>query len=399
MSMINFRFCAPTRYIFGVDAQLGVGEAIASLGKRRVLLHYGGQSAQKSGLLGEVTGKLKEAGLDVVELGGVQPNPRDTLIDEGIAICRERDVDFILAVGGGSVIDSAKAIAIGVPYEGDFWDFYTGQAAPSAALPVGVVLTLPATGSEGSSRSVVTKEEGLLKRRCASDLIRPAIAWLNPTLTYTLPPYQTACGATDILSHVIERYFTPTEGVSLTDRLCEAVMLDVIQNAPIALAQPTDYDARANLMWAGTLAHNDVVGLGRMGDWGSHSIEHELSALYDVAHGAGLAVILPAWMRYQLDCDVMRFAQFAVRVWGCEMDFRNPKRTAIEGIDRMEAWFRSIGMPTTFAEIGAKEEDIPLLASKVDMDDAKGLGFFRPLSRKDIEAVYRLACNRDRDVC
>lgn len=390
--MLNFEFRAPTEFIFGDDAQKCVGDKIAAIGKKKVLLHYGGQSAKKSGLLDEIIQNLKASNLELFELGGVQPNPRDTLVYEGISLCREKDIDFILAVGGGSTIDSAKAIAIGVPYEGDFWDFYSGKAEPKECMSLGVVLTLPAAGSEGSNGSVITKVDGQFKRSCDNDIIRPRFAFMNPTLTFTLPAYQTACGVADIMAHVFERYFTPTEGVSVTDRLCEAVLLTMIENAPVVLEKPDDYDARSNIMWAGMIAHNNVCGVGREQDWGSHMIEHELSALYDVAHGAGLAVIFPAWMRYQYKHDVMRFAQLAVRVWGCSMDFKNPERTALEGINRLESFFRSLGLPTTFAELGAKEEDIREMTYKIAMDDDKGLGNFHPLSRSDIEEVYKLAC-------
>lgn len=356
-----------------------------------MLIHYGGGSVVKSGLLDRVRDSLKKAGLVTFELGGVKPNPRDTLIYKGIELCRKEKIDLILAVGGGSAIDSSKAIAVGVPYKGDFWDLYSGKE-PKEKLPVGVVLTIPAAGSEGSVGSVVTKEEGKLKRSCDYDIMRPHFAIMNPELTFTLPQYQTACGAADIMAHVFERYLTNTKGVDFTDRLCEAVLSTIYNNAPIVMKNPNDYDARANIMWAGMVAHNDLVGVGREGDWSSHLIEHELSGLYDVAHGTGLAVIFPAFMRYQYKHDVMRFAQLAARVFGVSMNFEDPEKTALEGIDRLEAFFRSMGLPTTFAELGAKEEDIPLLASKVNMNNGDLVGYFNPLTRKQIEEVYRLAC-------
>ncbi len=389
--MLNFNFYAPTNFHFGRGVEMKAGEMIASMGGKKALIHYGGGSAVRSGLIGRVKESLDAAGVAYVELGGVQPNPRATLVYRGIDLCRQEGVDFILAVGGGSVIDSSKAIAVGVPYEGDFWDFHCGKAKPKVNLPVGVILTLAAAGSEGSTSCVITNENGNFKRGSGTELNRPKFALLNPELTMTLPPYQTACGAADMMAHILERYFTNTEGVDLTDRMCEAVLSAIIEAAPVAMKNPTDYDARAQLMWAGTLAHNNSLGLGREQDWASHQIEHELSAHYDVAHGAGLAVVLPAWMRYQLDHDPMRFAQLAVRVWGCSMDFRHPERTGLQGIERFEQFLRELGMPITFAELGAKEEDIPYLAAKCKRNNGDRLGFFRPLDTKMIEDVLRIA--------
>ena len=390
--MLNFNFYAPTNFHFGRGVEMKAGEMIASMGGKKALIHYGGGSAVRSGLIGRVKESLDAAGVAYVELGGVQPNPRASLVYRGIDLCRQEGVDFILAVGGGSVIDSSKAIAVGVPYEGDFWDFHCGKAKPKVNLPVGVILTLAAAGSEGSTSCVITNENGNFKRGSGTELNRPKFALLNPELTMTLPPYQTACGAADMMAHILERYFTNTEGVDLTDRMCEAVLSAIIEAAPVAMKNPTDYDARAQLMWAGTLAHNNSLGLGREQDWASHQIEHELSAAYDVAHGAGLAVVLPAWMRYQLDHDPMRFAQLAVRVWGCEMDYRHPEKTGLAGIERFEQFLRGIGMPVTFAELGAKEEDIPAMAAKCKRNNNGKLGFFRPLDTEGIEAVLRIAC-------
>ena len=390
--MENFDFCSPTRYVFGKDTELEVGKLAKEAGAKNVLLHYGGQSAEKSGLLLRVREQLAKSGIKYTELGGVVPNPRTDLVYEGIDICKNCNVDFILCVGGGSVIDSGKAIAVGVPYAGDFWDFYVGKAEAKEALPIGVVLTIPAAGSEGSSGSVITKMDGMLKRAYGSDIIRPKFAILNPVLTYTLPSYQTACGAADIMAHIFERYITNTKGVDFSDRLCESVLSSIVKNIPMAINEPENYEARANIMWTSTLAHNDIVGLGRVSDWSSHLIEHELSALYDVAHGAGLAVIVPAFFRYQYKHDVARFAQLAVRVFGVEMDFQNPERTACMGIDCLEAFFKSIGMPTTFKELGAKEEDIPLLTEKCAMNNGDKMGFFHPITRQEIAEIYRLAC-------
>ncbi len=387
--MNDFQFYSPTEFVFGKDAENDAGKYVRKHGGSKVLLHYGGGSAIRSGLLDRVKRSLEAAGLAYVELGGVKPNPRDTLVYEGIALCRREQVDFILAVGGGSVIDSSKAIAMGVPYDGDFWDFYTGKS-PEAALPVATVLTIAAAGSEGSGDSVITKEEGGLKRGAGSDLIRPRFSILNPELTCTLPPYQTACGATDIMAHVFERYFTNTAEVEITDRLCEAVLLTMIHETPRVIAEPDNYQARANIMWAGTVAHTNIVGVGREQDWNSHGIEHELSALYDCAHGAGLAVIMPAWMEFVCKHDVMRFAQAAVRVWGCQMNFADPEQTAREGIRRFRQFLHSIGMPVNFAELGAKKEDIPALVEKFGLGDGRTGGFVK-LSSADVATIYEIA--------
>ena len=388
--MNNFQFYSPTEFVFGKGTENEAGKYVKKHGGTNVLLHYGGGSAVRSGLLDRVKASLDAEGISYAELGGVKPNPRDTLVYEGIQLCRSEGIDFLLAVGGGSVIDSSKAIAMGVPYGGDFWDFYSGKARIAAALPVGTVLTIAAAGSEGSGDSVITKEAGGLKRGTGSDLIRPRFSILDPELTCTLPAYQTACGATDIMAHVFERYFTNTKEVEITDRLCEAVLLTMIHETPRVIADPANYDARANIMWAGTVAHTNIVGVGREQDWNSHGIEHELSALYDCAHGAGLAVIMPAWMEFVCTHDVMRFAQAAVRVWGCQMNFAQPEETAREGIRRFRSFLHSIGMPINFAELGAKEEDIPRLVETFGIGDGR-TGGFAALSAADITEIYRIA--------
>ena len=390
--MNDFQFCSPTEFVFGRGKEHEAGRLVKKHGGTKVLLHFGGGSARRSGLLSRIEASLDAAGIGYVELGGVKPNPRDTLVYEGIELCRKEGVDFILAVGGGSSIDSSKAIAMGVPYEGDFWDFYSGKAILQSALPVGTVLTIAAAGSEGSGDSVVTREADGLKRGTGSDLIRPRFSILNPELTCTLPAYQTACGATDIMAHVFERYFTNTQEVEITDRLCEAVLLTMVRETPRVIAQPDLYEARANIMWAGTVAHTNIVGVGREQDWNSHGIEHELSALYDCAHGAGLAVIMPAWMEFVYQHDVMRFAQIAVRLWGCQMNFVHPEITALEGIRRFRMFLHSIGMPINFAELGAKEEDIPKLVEKFGIGDGKTGGFVS-LSAADITEIYRIAAH------
>ena len=387
--MDNFNFYSPTEFVFGRNREDECGAYVKKYGGSRVLIHYGGGSAVRSGLIGRVKESLEKEGLSFAELGGVQPNPRDTLVYKGIELCKKEGVDFILAVGGGSVIDSAKAIAAGALYDGDFWDFYSGKHV-DRALPLGVVLTIAAAGSEGSDGTVITKEEGLLKRDTASDVLRSRFSILDPALTMTLPKYQTACGATDIMAHVFERYFTNTKEVDITDRLCEAVLITMLKEAPRVIADPENYEARANIMWAGMVAHNGLVGVGRDQDWNSHKIEHELSALYDCAHGAGLAVIMPDWMEFVYKHDVMRFCQMAVRVFGCEMDFADPEATAKEGIRRFRSFLHGIGMPVNFEELGAKEEDIPLLVEKLGLGSGRSGGFVH-LSSEDVAEIYRIA--------
>jgi alcohol dehydrogenase YqhD (iron-dependent ADH family) len=390
--MDNFTFYSPTFFEFGKDTEGETGKLVKRFGGTKVLIHYGGGSIIASGLLGRVQTSLAKEGIAHVELGGVMPNPRSGLVYKGIELCKEEGIDFILAVGGGSAIDSAKAIAVGALYDGDFWDFFQGKEI-EAAIPVGTVLTIAAAGSEGSTGSVVTKEEGMFKRAINSDLIRPLFSVLNPELTQTLPAYQTACGLTDIFAHLYERYMTNTKDVDVTDRLIEALMLNLIKDGPRAIANPNDYGARANLMWTGMAAHNNSVGVGRDQDWTSHIIEHELSAEYDVAHGAGLAVVMPAVMEYNINHNVMRFAQAAVRVWGCQMDFENPENTAKAGIKAFREYLVAIGMPQTFAEIGAKEEDIEKMAHRaVFGDGGTGTigGGFVEFDQNDLEKIYRM---------
>lgn len=388
--MDNFQFYSPTEFIFGKNTESECGKYVKKYGGTKVLVHYGSGSAVRSGLIERVKASLKAEGLDFVLLGGVQANPRDTKVYEGIELCRRENADFILSVGGGSCIDSSKAIAAGVMYDGDFWDFYSGKEAVTKALPVGTVLTIAAAGSEGSGASVITKEEGMLKRSTGSDLLRPKFSVLNPELTETLSSYQTACGATDIMAHVFERYFTNTTEVEITDRLCEAVLLTMIKETPRVIEDPHNYQARANIMWAGTVAHNDIVGVGRSQDWNSHAIEHELSGLYDCAHGAGLAVIMPAWMEYVYTHNVMRFAQMAVRIWGCEMNFENTAETALNGIRRFRKFLSGIGMPINFEQLGAKEEDIPELVKKFGLGGSRTGGFVS-LAEEDISNIYHIA--------
>ena len=388
--MNDFDFYSPTYFVFGRGREAEAGTYVKKFGGSRVLVLYGGQSAKKSGLLDRVRASLTGAGLHTAELGGVKPNPRSGLVYEGIDRCRKEGIDFLLAVGGGSVIDTAKAIAIGVPYEGDFWDFFSGKV-PEKALPVGTVLTISASGSEGSPDSIITNEKTLDKNSAEADCLRPCFSILDPALTESLPPYQTACGVTDIMAHAFERYFTNTEDVEVTDRLLEGVLLTMLHEGPRVMADPHDYGARANIMWAGMVCHNDMMGVGRKQDWNSHHLEHVLSALYDCAHGAGLAVIMPAWMRYCADHhDGLRMAQMAVRVFGCQMDFADPRRTALEGIAAFRAFLKSIGMPLTFAEIGADPADIPKL---VEMNHVGGgvTGGYVGLTSDAIREIYEIA--------
>lgn len=389
--MQNFSFYAPTYFEFGKDAEMAAGRLVKRFGGSKVLIHFGGGSVVRSGLLDRVKKSLEEENIPYVELGGVKPNPRSGLVYEGIDLCRKEKVDFILAVGGGSAIDSAKAIAAGTIYDGDFWDYYEGKSVKEA-LPIGTVLTIAAAGSEGSPDSVITKEDGMIKRGASGEAYRPKFSILNPALTQTLPAYQTACGITDIICHLYERYLTNTVNVETTDRMIEGLILAMVNEGPKVIADPNDYDARANIMWAGMMAHNNSCGVGRSQDWTSHNLEHELSALYDCAHGAGLAVAMPAVFTYNLKHDVNRFAKIAVRVWGCQMDFENPEATAKLGIERLRQFLISIGMPKNFEELGAKEEDIEKLAHTAcygNNGSGKIYGFTE-LDQKDCEAIYKL---------
>ena len=389
--MNNFTFYSPTYFAFGKDEENKVGTLVKRFGGSKVLIHFGGGSVVRSGLLGRVKARLETECLPYVELGGVKPNPRSGLVYEGIELCKREGVDFILAVGGGSTIDSSKAIAAGVVYEGDFWDFYSGKAIEKA-LPVGTILTIAAAGSEGSPDSVITNEDGMYKRGASGDAIRPKFSILNPALTQTLPPYQTACGITDIMAHLYERYLTNTKEVEVTDRLIEALLLTMIHEGPRVIENPNNYDARANIMWVGMMAHNNAVGVGRSQDWNSHNIEHELSALYDCAHGAGLAVTMPAVFHYVMNHDVMRFAKVAVRVWGCQMDFDHPEVTAKAGIEALRNFLISIGMPKNFAELGAKEEDIPKLVDVLVNGHGRSgsISGFVSLNAEDCANIYHL---------
>lgn len=386
--MQDFDFQNGTKIIFGKDKEQTVGQESIVYGKK-LLLHYGGGSIKASGLYDKVIKSLQEQDIEIFELSGVKPNPRVSLVREGIKLCKEHNIDFILAVGGGSVIDSAKAIAAGVKYDGDVWDFFDGKSQVEDCLPIGVILTIPAAGSETSNGTVITNEDGWYKRATGHITMRPKFAILNPVLSYTLPHYQTACGITDMMAHILERYFTNVQNVELTDRLCEATLKTIINNAHTVMEDPTNYEARAEIMWSGTIAHNDLLSTGRMGDWASHDIEHELSGIYDIAHGAGLAIIFPAWMKYVYTHDINRFAQFANRVWDVEMDINDLEKTALAGIRKTEEFFRSIGMPVTLKEVNIDEKHFEEMAKK---GTEKGsLGNFVKLYEADVYQIFNLA--------
>ena len=390
----DFNFFAPTRIVFGKDAEMQIGDLVAQQNGHKVLVHYGGGSAERSGLLDVVREQLKSHGIPFVELGGVVPNPLLSKVQEGISLCRREQVDFILAVGGGSVIDSAKAIGYGSLYDGDVWDFWAGKAVPEACLPIGVVLTIPAAGSEMSSSCVITKDDGLLKRGINSDLCRCRFAVMNPERTYTLPPYQTAAGATDIMMHTMERYFSKYEDMTLTDAVAEALLRTVKDAAVVVMEHPEDYRNRAQIMWAGSLAHNDLTECGTEKDFATHRLEHELSALFGVTHGAGLAALWPSWARYVKDKHLSRFVQFAVNVMGVENDFAHPDETAEKGICAIEDFYRKIGMPTNIHELLGREitdDEIEVLVDKCSRGNTITIGAFEVLGADEMRAIYRLA--------
>lgn len=390
--MNNFSFHSPTEFVFGKDTENKTALLCRKYGATKVLIVYGGGSVVRSGLLQRVEQVLQEAAIPYVELGGVQPNPTDPKVYEGIDICRRESVDMLLAVGGGSVIDTAKAIAAGVPYQGDFWDFFAGKSVVKEALKVGVVLTIPAAGSEGSGNSVITRLDGLQKLSLRTpDALRPVFAVMNPELTFTLPPYQTACGIVDMMAHIMERYFTNTTGVEITDRMCEGALKAIIKEAAVVMEHPDDYEARANLMWCGTIAHNGICGVGRQEDWASHFMEHEISAVYNVAHGAGLAVVFPAWLTFMAEHHPGKVCQFAERVWDVA-PATNPCDTALEGISRLKAFFSAIGMPVNFTQLGIENPDIALLVEKLHRNKGEKVGAYYPLSRDDSRRIYEIAC-------
>jgi len=402
--MKDFNFYAPTRVVFGRESEEKLPQLIQQYGGGKVLVHYGGGSAKRSGLLDKVFKMLNEAGISYVELGGVVPNPLLSKVQEGIDLCRREHVNFILAVGGGSVIDSSKAIGYGVGYPGDVWDFWDGKAVPQECLPIGVMLTIPAAGSEMSSSCVITKDDGMIKRGVNSDLCRCKFAIMNPERTYTLPTYQTAAGATDIMMHTMERYFSKYEDALLTDALAEALLRQVIASTPIVLKNPEDYEHRAAIMWASSLSHNDLMECGTEKDFASHKLEHELSGLFGVTHGAGLAAIWGSWARYVIDKHLSRFVKFAVNVMGIAVpatdaallaaDPEAQKAVALRGVEAIERFFKSIGMPTSIPELigrPATDEEIHELVRKCSRDGKMNIGAMEILNADDMTAIYRLA--------
>ena len=391
--MRNFEYCAPTQVVFGKGTENRAGELCKKYGATKVLIHYGGGSAEKSGLLGKVRESLKEAGLEWVELGGVRPNPRLSKCLEGIRLCRKENVDFLLAVGGGSVIDSTKCIGYGVANGGDVWDFYSRKRVPEATLPSGAILTIAAAGSEMSNSCVITNEDGMLKRGYSNEMCRCKFAIMNPELTYSLPDYQTASGCVDIMMHTFERYFTKEPDTMLVDGMAEALLRTVMVNARILVKDPQNYDARAQVMWAGSLAHNGLLGVGMAEDWATHQLEHELSGMFDVAHGAGLAAVWGSWARYVMDEKPERFAQFAVNVMGVPVNCSDARKTALLGIEAMERFFHDIGMPACLEEMGIHltPEQIDELAEKCSFFGKRTVGGFKVLGTEDMKAIYRMA--------
>ena len=392
----DFNYYAPTRVVFGRGSEKQLAQLIRQQGGTRVLVHYGGGSARRSGLLDRTFATLSEAGIPYIELGGVVPNPLLTKVREGIDLCRREQVDFILAVGGGSVIDSAKAIGYGACYEGDVWDFWTGKVCPARCLPIGVILTIPAAGSEMSSSCVITNDEGTaaIKRGINSDLCRCRFCIMNPELTYTLPPYQTACGCTDIMMHTMERYFSKYEDMTLTDSISEALLRTVKNCALEVLWRPNSYRVRAQIMWAGSLAHNDLTECGTEKDFATHRLEHELSALFGVTHGAGLAALWGSWARFVMARHLSRFVQYAVNVMGVANDFAHPVDTALRGIEATEQFYHSIGMPTSIHELIGRDitdEEIELMVKLCSRDNTITVGAMEELSAADMKAIYQMA--------
>ena len=390
----DFNFYAPTRVVFGRESEEQLPQLIQQYGGGKVLVHFGGGSARRSGLLDKVEKMLSEAGIDYVELGGIVPNPLLSKVREGIELCKKEHVNFILAVGGGSVIDSAKAIGYGVGYPGDVWDFWNGKAVPQSCLPIGVMLTIPAAGSEMSSSCVITNDEGMLKRGVNSDLCRCKFAIMNPERTYTLPPYQTAAGATDIMMHTMERYFSKYEDAMLTDAIAEALLKTVMTAAKEVMVVPDDYKHRAAIMWASSLSHNDLTECGTEKDFACHKLEHELSGMFGVTHGAGLAAIWGSWARYVMDKHLTRFVKFAVNVMGVMQDFTDPRATALRGIEAMEQFFKSIGMPICIEDLLNRqmtEDEIDELVDKCSRDGKMNIGAMEVLTPKDMKAIYKEA--------
>lgn len=392
--MDNFEFSNTTELLFGKGTENQAGEKIRQYSDcSRILLVYGSERIKKDGLYDRVSASIKAQGIEIYDLGGVKPNPRLGLVRKGIELCRTEGINFILAIGGASVIDTAKAIGVGVPYEGDVWDFFIGKDVPKHTLPTASICTIPAAGSESSLSCVITNEEGWLKKSINLNLIRPVFSILNPELTFSLPPYQIGCGVVDMLSHVMERYFTNTTEVDITDRLCEAVMRCIIINGQKTYRYPTDYNARAEIFWAGTVAHNGSLNVGREQDWASHRIGIELSGKYDLAHGASLSIVLPAWMRYVYKHDMDRFVQFAVRVFDVDIAFGKKEEIILEGIRRLCQFFKSLDMPITLTEAGIPEDAFEEMADKATFGDTIPVGHFVPIDKKAMIEIYKLCAS------
>ena len=394
--MQNFKYYAPTYVAFGRDTENRVAELVKKYGGTKVLLHYGGQSAIKSGLLPKVEKILSEAGIEYVKLGGVVPNPRLSMVRKGIEVCKQEGIDFLLAVGGGSVIDSCKAISSGRFYEGDVWTLYEHKDHATKYLPIGCILTIPAAGSETSDGSVITNDEveGWLKKDYCVDEFRCKFAIMNPELTYTLPAWQTACGITDMMMHTMERYFSKDDDMEITDALADALLRTCMQEGKKVLENPTDYASRAQIMWAGSLAHNDLTGCGTSGDWATHCLEHELSGMFDVSHGAGLAAVWGSWARYTRSENMPRFARFAKNVMGVDTTGMSDLEAAEAGIQAMEAFFRSIGMPTNIHDLIGKEisdAEIADMADKCSTGDSHTVGGLKALHMADMVEIYKMA--------
>lgn len=400
-NMNNFTFHSPTEFVFGKATENQAGALCKKYGATKVLVVYGGQSAIKSGLLQRVIASLDAENIPSVQLGGIRPNPTDPKVYEGIELARKEQVDFILAVGGGSVIDTAKAICLGVPYEGDFWDFFIGKAVPKAGIPVATVLTIPAAGSEGSGNAVITREETLQKLGAKGSLfMRPKFSIMNPELTFTLPEWQTASGIADMVAHLLERYLSNSEDVMIGDRLCEGVMMAIIETAPRVMESPEDYGARANIMWSGMVAHNDTCSAGRVEEWSTHAMEHELSALYDVTHGAGLAVMFPAYLTFMAENNPHKVAQLAMRVFGVKASAENAadlpaeeqKAVALEGANCMRKFFKeTLRLPVTIAELGITDPDIDTLVRKLHENKGENFGTYYPLNAEVTRKIYEIA--------
>ena len=392
--MRDFNYYAPTEVVFGKQSEEQVAHLVKKYGGSKVLVHYGGQSAKRSGLLDKICNLLQEEGIDYVMLGGVVPNPRLSLAQQGIELCRKESVDFILAVGGGSVIDSSKCIAYGVGFEGNVWDIYLGKATPTTMLPVAAVLTIPAAGSEMSESSVITNEDGDIKLGYSNNLSRPKFAIMNPERTFTLPPYQTAAGVTDMMMHTMERYFTKDDDMDLTTDLAEAALRSMKDAIFAVLKNPEDYRYRAQIMWGGSLMHNGLTGCGVSDDWATHQLEHELSGMFDVTHGAGLAAVWPSWARYVMYENLSRFVRFAVNVMGVPNDFTDPETTALKGIEAMERFYHAIGMPINIHELIGRmvsEREIQEMARKCSRDYTSTCGGLKVLTAEDVANIYRMA--------